>query len=133
MHKNFIKIAALLGALSVLLGAFGAHTLKEILSEKSLAIFETGVRYQFYHVLGLLAIGIIYKDCVNERMIWAGRCFLIGMLLFSGSLYALAIAGPLYSIIGIITPFGGGCFILGWILLFSGVTKNQPTAPVERV
>ncbi len=125
MHKNFIKIAAILGALTVLLGAFGAHTLKEIISEKSLAIFETGVRYQFYHLVALLIIGMIYKEYSNRRLIWAGRCFLIGILLFSGSLYLLAIAGPSYSIIGIITPFGGGLFILGWIFLFSGVVKND--------
>ena len=90
MQKSFLKSGALLGALSVILGAFGAHTLKTIISEKSLAIFETGVRYQYYHVIALFITGILYKEFANNFLQWAGRLFVLGILFFSGSLYFLA-------------------------------------------
>jgi uncharacterized membrane protein YgdD (TMEM256/DUF423 family) len=86
MQKGFIISAALLGALSVMLGAFGAHALKQLISEKSVAIFETGVRYQYYHVVALLITGILYKEFTNNYLLWAGRLFFLGMLFFFGSL-----------------------------------------------
>ena len=124
MHKGYIKTAAILGALSVALGAFAAHTLKGAISEYALQIFETAVRYQFYHVFALLAVGIIYKEFPSNAMLWSGRLFIGGIILFSGSLYILAAIKaavmPGYDWIGAVTPFGGLCFILGWIFLFVG-------------
>ncbi len=122
MHKGFLKIAAITGILSVVLGAFAAHALKGLVSDHSVTTFETGVRYQFYHVFALMAVGIFYKEFPSGILIWAGRFFLLGILLFSGSLYTLAIVQasvkPGYNWIGAITPFGGICFIAGWLLLF---------------
>jgi uncharacterized membrane protein YgdD (TMEM256/DUF423 family) len=128
MHKPFIKTAALLGALSVMLGAFAAHGLKQILSSDNLQIFETAVRYQFYHVFALLAVGILYKDFPGKFMLWAGKFFIAGIILFSGSLYLLCYvkhnAMPL-SWLGAITPFGGAAFIAGWMMLFITVLKRN--------
>ncbi|MGG9970251.1 DUF423 domain-containing protein [Ferruginibacter sp. SUN002] len=129
MHKLFIRTAALLGALTVILGAFGAHKLKEFLPPATLNIFETAVRYQFYHVLALLFVGILFKEFANKYMQWAGYLFIAGIILFSGSLYlitylhAVEIIG--YNGIGLITPIGGLLFILGWILLTLGVKSGQ--------
>jgi uncharacterized membrane protein YgdD (TMEM256/DUF423 family) len=124
MQKRFIQAAALVGALSVILGAFGAHALKEMISEKSLAIFETGVRYQFYHAVALL----LYKEFTNKYVLWAGRLYGLGMLLFCGSLYFLALvnlsAQPGLKAIGAVTPLGGLCFIAGWVLLAVGAGKG---------
>ena len=128
MYKGFIKTAAILGALCVLLGAFAAHTLKQRISAYAVDIFETGVRYQFYHVFALLATGILYKDFGNKFIKWAGTFFIAGIILFSGSLYLLtyikatALSG--FNWIGAITPLGGLSFIIGWICLFSGLLKK---------
>jgi len=129
MHKGFLKTAALLGAFSVALGAFAAHTLKGSVSTEALEIFETSVKYQFYHVFGLLAVGIIYKELSSKLLVWAGRLFIAGIILFCGSLYILtatiASGETSFNWIGAITPFGGLCFILGWIFLFWGFRKKQ--------
>lgn len=127
MHKGFLKTAAILGAFSILLGAFTAHSLKQFISDYALNVFETGVRYQFYHVLALLFTGIIYKE-INSRYIkWAGILFITGIILFCGSLYVMTILNalllPRYNWIGAITPIGGLSFILGWIFLFLGCLK----------
>ncbi len=89
MHKGFIKWAAVFGVLAVLLGAFGAHQLKNMFSDNAVQIFETGVRYHFYHVFALLFTSMIYKDYSNAYIRWAGRLFIIGIFLFSFSLYFL--------------------------------------------
>ena len=129
MHKGFLKTAALLGAFSVALGAFAAHTLKGSVSTEALEIFETSVKYQFYHVFGLLAVGIIYKEFSSKLLVLAGRLFIAGIILFCGSLYiltaAIASGETSFNWIGAITPFGGLCFILGWIFLFWGFRKKQ--------
>jgi uncharacterized membrane protein YgdD (TMEM256/DUF423 family) len=130
MHKGFLKISVIVGALSVALGAFGAHALKGMISNDAIAIFETGVRYQFYHVFALLATAILYKDFPFSTTVWAGRLFITGIILFSGSLYVLtAIKGaviPGYDFIGAFTPFGGVSFIAGWLcLLVSFFGKRQ--------
>lgn len=128
MHKGYLKTAAILGALSVAFGAFAAHTLKQNISDYALGIFETAVKYQFYHVFALLAAGILYNQFPNKFIKWSGRLFIAGIILFSGSLYVLtAIKGaelPGYNWIGAITPFGGLCFIAGWISLFIGISKR---------
>src|SRR5258708_4084882 len=102
MNRNFVSIAALLGALCVALGAFAAHKLRSIVGPDTVAIFETGVRYQFYHVFALLFVALLSEKMSNKWMIWAGNCFITGIILFSGSLYALkkndpgdeTVAGP---------------------------------------
>jgi uncharacterized membrane protein YgdD (TMEM256/DUF423 family) len=124
MNRVFIKTAALLGALAVALGAFGAHGLKQILSTEQLAIFETGVRYQVYHVLALLATGILYIHFTGKYLLWAGRLFTAGIIIFSGSLYLLCWLHPQYKWLGAITPLGGVCFIAGWFCLFIGAAKK---------
>jgi uncharacterized membrane protein YgdD (TMEM256/DUF423 family) len=121
MHRGFLTAAAALGALSVALGAFGAHSLKETLSEQSLNTFETAVRYQFYHVFALALAGILRGYFPGGRIRFAGILFIAGMILFSGSLYLL-IALPEMRWLGAITPLGGLCFIGGWIMLAIGVS-----------
>jgi uncharacterized membrane protein YgdD (TMEM256/DUF423 family) len=129
MNRNFISIAALLGALSVALGAFAAHKLRDLLPADGVAIFETGVRYQFYHTFALLIVGLLSDKISNKWIQMAGNCFVIGIILFSGSLYVLTIlklteTTGLNNIVGIITPFGGLFFIVGWLLLLLGVSKK---------
>ena len=128
MHKGFLKTASIFGLLSVALGAFAAHSLKQHISDDALGIFETAVRYQFYHVSALLASGILYKDFQNKFIKLSGALFITGIILFSGSLYVLtyikAVLMPGYNWVGAITPVGGLCFIAGWVFLFLGVFKK---------
>ena len=132
MNKQFLSVAALLGALSVILGAFAAHKLKEITAPtgpETIAIFETGVRYQFYHVFALLIVALLSEKFDNKWMHWAGNCFITGIILFCGSLYvltALKIAESTHlTLAGILTPVGGLFFIAGWIFLFLAVLKGE--------
>jgi uncharacterized membrane protein YgdD (TMEM256/DUF423 family) len=128
MNKLFLKTAALLGALSVILGAFAAHKLKEIFTPDNLSVFETAVRYQFYHVFALLAVGILYANFPSAKTRWAGYLFITGIILFSGSLYLLCYLK--YSLVvslgwvGAITPIGGAAFIAGWGMLFLAISKK---------
>lgn len=128
MNRHFISIAALLGALSVALGAFAAHKLKQMTGPDTVAVFETGVRYQFYHVFALLVVALLTDKFPNKWMVRAGNCFIAGIILFSGSLYiltALKISDNAnFNIIGAITPVGGLFFIAGWILLWLGVSRK---------
>ncbi len=129
MHKSFLRTAALLGALAVALGAFGAHALRLRVSDVAVNTFETGVRYQFLHVLALMMTGIIYKDFKSKWIVWAGNLFITGIFLFSGSLYALtfilAAVQSGFKWIGVITPFGGLAFIVGWFFLLVAIYKNN--------
>ncbi len=125
MHKSFLKSASLLAALTVLLGAFAAHGLKKILNDAAIAVFETGVRYQFYHTIGLFIIAILYKEFPVKMMRWAGRCMMAGIALFSGSLYLLSVTNNTVPIIGIITPFGGVLFVFAWLALFLTILKKS--------
>ncbi len=129
MNRNFLTIAALLGALSVALGAFAAHTLRTITTTDIVSIFETGVRYQFYHTFALFIVAFLSEKITNKYMIWAGNCFIMGIILFCGSLYALtalAIAENVHrTLVGIATPIGGIFFILGWVFLYIGITKRE--------
>jgi uncharacterized membrane protein YgdD (TMEM256/DUF423 family) len=130
MQHFFLKVAAVLGALSVAIGAFAAHQLKAIVSTEVLQIFETAVKYQFYHVFALMAVGILYKEYSGKWLQWSGYLFILGIMLFSGSLYLLCIAKHFHptdkSWIGAITPFGGVSFIAAWILLAIGCNTKQP-------
>jgi uncharacterized membrane protein YgdD (TMEM256/DUF423 family) len=129
MHKGFLLVASILGALSVGLGAFGAHGLKKVVPPETVASFETAVRYQFYHVFALIAVAILFEKFPGRFLKWAGNCFIIGIILFSGSLYLLTVMKATDSVgltgIGIITPFGGLFFMAGWLLLFFGLLKKR--------
>jgi uncharacterized membrane protein YgdD (TMEM256/DUF423 family) len=117
------KWLALLGALSaaaaVAAGALGAHALRGRLSPESLNLFETAARYQMYHALGLLVAAWGAGRLAIPAATWAGWCFVVGTLLFSGSLYLLALTGARWW--GAVTPLGGVCFIVGWCLLAWGM------------
>jgi len=106
---------ASLAGLAVLLGAFGAHALKSKVLPEDLAIFETGVRYHFYHALGLLIIGAIGFQVSQEIIQLPATLITVGIVIFSGSLYLLVLANIRW--LGAITPIGGLCFIFGWLLL----------------
>ena len=113
---TWLRIAAVLGALGVSLGAFGAHGLRERLDEYSLGIFETAVRYQMYHVFALIAVGLLgVVGRGGTALNVAGWSFTVGILIFSGTLYALSVTGIKW--LGAITPIGGLFLILGWIAL----------------
>jgi len=129
MNRNFLSIAALLGALSVILGAFAAHSLRQFVGAEGVTIFETGVRYQFYHVFALLIVALLSEKFTGKWLIRAGNCFIIGIILFSGSLYTLtalkAFDNGSLRFIGAVTPIGGLFFIAGWIFLWIGVMKGK--------
>ncbi|MGB5600776.1 MAG: DUF423 domain-containing protein [Thiothrix litoralis] len=116
MEKNhFLLIGSLSGMLAVILGAFGAHGLEQLVDAKMLQRFHTGVEYQFYHSLALLLISILYKSIRNKYVMFAGYAFLLGMVLFSGSLYAYVLTGV--KGFAMVTPLGGLSFMIGWALL----------------
>lgn len=123
MHKLFLFIGSLAMALAVMLGAFGAHGLKEKLTPAMLDIFQTGVTYHFYHALGLLLIGILAQQLTDITLLkWSGWFMIAGIIIFSGSLYTLSLSG--ISWLGAITPIGGVCFILSWLVLALAVWKT---------
>ncbi|MFB4213616.1 DUF423 domain-containing protein [Shouchella sp. JSM 1781072] len=116
MGRIFILIGAIVMALSVAIGAFGAHGLEGRLSERMLKNYQTGVQYHMIHGVGLLFVGILsLKMTANQMVNGAGWAFLIGIVLFSGSLYVMALTG--ITKLGAITPIGGLAFIVGWVLL----------------
>ncbi|CAM3574179.1 MULTISPECIES: DUF423 domain-containing protein [Brevibacillus] len=114
--KLFLMLGSISGFLSVALGAFGAHALKEKLDEYSLGIFHTGVTYQTTHALALILVALLIKWYPDSTgLTWAGWSFFVGTLIFSGSLYTLAMTG--IKVLGAITPIGGVLFLIGWALL----------------
>tara|TARA_B110000967_G_C18654083_1_gene444845 strand:+ start:221 stop:607 length:387 start_codon:yes stop_codon:yes gene_type:complete len=121
MAKLFIQLAAFSGALAVMIGAFGAHALKARLTPELLSVYETGVQYHFWHTLVLLAVGLLALQLPDSRtLIASGIAFIVGIILFSGSLYLLASTDIRHlgiMPVGLITPFGGMSFIVGWLLL----------------
>lgn len=129
MHKGFIKTAAFLGALSVMLGAFAAHGLKNIANEQTISIFNKGVQYQFYHVFALALVAILYKTYPNKLISTSGLLFILGIVFFSGSLYIYSYK-IIYSIpsldwIVFLTPIGGVLFIAGWLCLSLGIKDSN--------
>jgi uncharacterized membrane protein YgdD (TMEM256/DUF423 family) len=116
MNRTFLVLGSLLGFLGVAFGAFGAHALRNRLSPEMLAVFETGVRYQMYHAAAMLIVALIIGQRGNTGLLAiAGWCFFGGVLLFSGSLYALTLTG--IGTLGAITPLGGLLFLAGWACL----------------
>ncbi len=125
MKVNFIQIAAVAGASAVAIGAFGAHGLEAILeSNGRLDTFETAVKYHFYHSLAILAVAIWHRSQPGKKILiksmWS---FLIGIFIFSGSLYILSLTGITW--LGAVTPLGGVAFILGWLMLFWAGKKQE--------
>jgi uncharacterized membrane protein YgdD (TMEM256/DUF423 family) len=114
MGKLFIGFGALLGGLSVLIGAFAAHALRGALLPSALALVETGARYQMYHALALLGVGLLslWQKESNLLLVTAGSCFMAGVLCFSGSLYGLGLSSALW--LGSVTPIGGVLLVAGW-------------------
>jgi uncharacterized membrane protein YgdD (TMEM256/DUF423 family) len=115
MDRLFVTVAALSGLIAVAAGAFGAHALRERLSPEYLAVFETAARYQMYHALALIAAAWASTRWPGPVIQWSGWLFIIGTVLFSGSLYALALSGARW--LGAITPLGGLAFMAGWLCL----------------
>ncbi len=122
MARFWWVVGSLLAGIGVAAGAFGAHGLKSRLSPDLLAVFETGVRYQMYHALGLLAVAVAMDRWPSGSFQTAGWLLLAGIVLFSGSLYALCLTGV--RALGAITPIGGLCFLAGWALLAWGVVRR---------
>ncbi len=120
MTRIFLAIAAILGGLAVAAGAFASHALKEKLTERALEIFETGARYQMYHALPLLLVALLCNSGLQTlpyeapppTLVTAGISFIVGVVIFSGSLYALSLTGIKW--LGAITPLGGAAFLVGW-------------------
>ena len=122
MSKPILMTASVLLALAVAIGAFGAHGLKAHLSQEMLQTYRTGVEYHFYHALGLLLIGVLSVVYPSNLLNWSAFLLTLGIILFSGSLYLMAITGIKW--LGAITPIGGLSFIAGWVFLFLSVWKN---------
>ena len=120
-------MGAILGGLGVILGAFGAHWLKANAPD-SVPTFQTGVQYQMYHAFAIILTGLLFEKFPLKTMSWAGTCFFIGILLFSGSLYLLAALKATGKVglggVGIITPIGGLFFIAGWLLMLMTIVKK---------
>jgi len=115
MDRLFLAFGCVSAAMAVVLGAFGAHGLRARLVPDMLSTFEIGVRYQMYHALALLAVGILVPRGSSPMLALAGWLFVAGTVVFSGSLYALAVTGQRW--LGAVTPLGGAALIAGWLVL----------------
>jgi uncharacterized membrane protein YgdD (TMEM256/DUF423 family) len=123
MERTFFIIASLLGSLSVALGAFGAHALRGRIEESLLANYQTGVSYMFYHALAIFIVAwAVSKWPASNLSTWAGWLFVLGIVIFSGSLFVMAFTGLRW--LGAITPIGGVAFIAGWLLLALVAWRN---------
>lgn len=127
MYKQAITTGAILAALAVILGAFGAHGLKPLVTQERLQVFETGVRYHMYHSFALIIVGILYSHYPVRQLKLATLMFVIGIALFSGSLYAIVfsgINGGSIGPLGVLTPIGGVFLIIAWTLTAIGVARK---------
>jgi uncharacterized membrane protein YgdD (TMEM256/DUF423 family) len=123
MAKIFLILGSSFAGLAVAIGAFGAHALKSILEGTNrMETFETGVKYQFYHALALILLGLLMQKFDHRMFAWAGYSYIAGIILFSGSLYVLSLSGV--TIWGAVTPLGGIAFLIGWITLIIGIIKS---------
>lgn len=130
MHKSFLAAGAALAGIAVALGAFGAHGLQQLTTdEKILHSYQTGVNYQLYHALALLLTAIIFLQIPLKTIKWAGYCFIIGIFLFSGSLYLITFLkiqnSTAVRFVGPVTPLGGLFFIAGWMLFLIGAINSK--------
>src|SRR5690349_15386337 len=122
MEKTFLATGGTNALLAVALGAFGAHALKGRADAEMLAVWHTAVEYQIFHALGLLAVGLVAMRLPQSRQLrWSGRLMLAGIVLFSGSLYALALTGERW--VGALTPIGGFAFLAAWMLFVAAVLR----------
>jgi len=120
--KLFLSIAAIFGFLVVAIGAFGAHAIKDRIDAKMLDIYHTAVQYQMYHTLALIGVAFLIKFFPESRIfVLSGWFFTLGIIIFSGSLYALSLSG--ITKLGAITPIGGLCFLVAWATLLVGVMR----------
>jgi uncharacterized membrane protein YgdD (TMEM256/DUF423 family) len=130
MQKTFLMIGSTAAGIAVMLGAFGAHSLKEKLQPEQLQVFETAVRYQVYHAFALIVVGLLSQRFNSSLLNYSGYLFIIGIIFFSGSLYLLSAKSLLgiehWKFLGPVTPLGGLCLICGWLLVVLGVFKSQP-------
>lgn len=126
MDRRFIALGSVMAFLGVALGAFGAHGLKERLSDYGLEIWKTGVQYHVLHAVGLILIGILASGASTKPMRIAGWLMFAGIILFSGSLYVLALSR--ISVLGAITPLGGVCFLAAWATICVQYLKPESTA-----
>ena len=125
MRSSFIVIACLLGLLAVALGAFGAHALSSSIPESRQATWATAVDYHMFHVLAMLALAAVFRGAQSPWLVRAQTSFVMGICLFSGSLYALVLLD--IPALGAVTPFGGLCFILGWVCAgLAAFTSDDP-------
>ncbi|MCP3907360.1 MAG: DUF423 domain-containing protein [Oceanicoccus sp.] len=123
MAKTLLIIAAISGLLAVAIGAFGAHGLKGRVTTDLMAVYQTGVQYHFYHTLALLLVGILMLQFPEVSLLtWTGWLFIAGIIIFSGSLYVMALTGIKW--LGAITPIGGVAFIAGWLAMAIAVYKH---------
>lgn len=123
MQKLFLQLGGIIGALSVVIGAFGAHGLKDyLLKTERLEVFETAVKYQFYHVFALIVVALLMDSYDQKLLTYSGFSFLAGIVVFSGSLYALI--GTQITKFGAVTPIGGLLLIAGWVLMVLAVNKG---------
>ncbi|MGH7631412.1 MAG: DUF423 domain-containing protein [Gemmatimonadales bacterium] len=125
MERLFVTLGAVSGFIAVGAGAFGAHALRARLAPDLLTVFETAARYQMYHALALIAVAWVVSRSPGGPAAWAGWLFVGGMIVFSGSLYLLALTGIRW--LGAVTPLGGACFLAGWLCLALGAARAPPT------
>jgi len=129
MYRPALLAGTIFGAIAVILGAFGAHSLKAIMPSEQLQIFEKGVTYQYYHCFALLIAGVLFTSFPFPQIKYASLFFILGIIFFSGSLYLYAYMDakqiPVPTIGRLITPLGGLCFIIGWVALFLAIIKKK--------
>jgi uncharacterized membrane protein YgdD (TMEM256/DUF423 family) len=129
MQRTFFRTAAILAMFSVMLGAFGAHVLKEYLTEQSLDSFQTATTYMMNHAIALFIVGKMYRHYKKKTMVWAGNFFVMGIIMFSGSIYLSIVLKFLgydkLTLVNLITPVGGLMFILGWLMLFISIPTRE--------
>jgi uncharacterized membrane protein YgdD (TMEM256/DUF423 family) len=129
MQRTFFRTAAIIAMFSVMLGAFGAHVLKEYLTEQSLDSFQTATTYMMNHAIALFIVGKMYRHYKKKTMVWAGNFFVMGIIMFSGSIYLSIVLKFLgydkLTLVNLITPVGGLMFILGWLMLFISIPTRE--------
>lgn len=128
MYRTWIVIAAVNGLISVVLGAFGAHGLEKLVDKSKLATFDVGVRYQMYHALAMLAVAWVMSIAPTRTATASGVCMLVGIVLFSGSIYGLVLTS--WKWLGPVTPIGGTLLMVGWLLLAIAAARLGPSSAV---